>query len=118
MLDQEITFYWNAVLSLLTHDSVILSPIVTTRVKLVFRIPPAPSSGPVNIDFRTTTAVTHDVWALSGDGHHELSTFTPSAAESREYEQAVFGRGFDNGLVTIVRRLMATELLAVNDPGA
>ncbi|WP_415380422.1 TrmB family transcriptional regulator [Halosimplex sp. TS25] len=32
-------------------------------------------------------------------------------------EQAVFGRGFDNGLVTIVRRLMATGLLPVEDPG-
>ncbi|WP_436908943.1 TrmB family transcriptional regulator [Halosimplex marinum] len=32
-------------------------------------------------------------------------------------EQAVFGRGFDNGLVTIVRRLMATGLLPVDDPG-
>ncbi|MBV0903542.1 TrmB family transcriptional regulator [Haloarcula salina] len=29
----------------------------------------------------------------------------------RTHEQAVFGRGFDNGLVTIVRRLMATGLL-------
>jgi sugar-specific transcriptional regulator TrmB len=30
-------------------------------------------------------------------------------------EQAVFGRGFDNGLVTIVRRLMATGLFPVDD---
>jgi sugar-specific transcriptional regulator TrmB len=33
-------------------------------------------------------------------------------------ERAVFGRGFDNGLVAIVRRLMATGLLADHDPGA
>lgn len=32
-------------------------------------------------------------------------------------ERAVFGRGFDNGLVTIVRRLMATGLLPREDPG-
>ncbi|RBI63646.1 TrmB family transcriptional regulator [halophilic archaeon] len=32
-------------------------------------------------------------------------------------EQAVFGRGFSNGLVVIVRRLMATGLLASEDPG-
>ncbi|MFC7139747.1 TrmB family transcriptional regulator [Halosimplex aquaticum] len=32
-------------------------------------------------------------------------------------EQAVFGRGFDNGFVTIARRLMATGLLPVEDPG-
>ncbi|MXR53010.1 TrmB family transcriptional regulator [Halovenus sp. WSH3] len=31
-------------------------------------------------------------------------------------EQAVFGRGFDNGLVAIVRRLMATGLLPEDDP--
>jgi len=33
-------------------------------------------------------------------------------------EHAVFGRGFDNGLVTIVRRLMATGLLPIDDPGS
>lgn len=32
-------------------------------------------------------------------------------------EQAIFGRGFDNGLVAIARRLMATGLLAIDDPG-
>lgn len=31
-------------------------------------------------------------------------------------EQAVFGRGFDNGFVAIVRRLMATGLLPEDDP--
>jgi hypothetical protein len=31
-------------------------------------------------------------------------------------ERAVFGRGFDNGLVAIARRLMATGLLPVDDP--
>jgi len=34
------------------------------------------------------------------------------------HEQAVFGRGFDNGLVAIVRRLMATGMLPVDDPKA
>lgn len=33
-------------------------------------------------------------------------------------EQAVFGRGFDNGLVAIVRRLMATGLLPEDDPAS
>ena len=32
-------------------------------------------------------------------------------------EQAVFGRGFENGVVAIVRRLMATGLLPRDDPG-
>jgi sugar-specific transcriptional regulator TrmB len=36
--------------------------------------------------------------------------------EGREQEQAVFGEGFNNGLVTIVRRLMATGLLPTDDP--
>ncbi|WP_199725520.1 hypothetical protein [Haloarcula sp. Atlit-7R] len=34
------------------------------------------------------------------------------------HEQGVFGRAFDNGLVAITRRLMATGLLSVNDPEA
>lgn len=36
---------------------------------------------------------------------------------TNEREQAVFGRGFDNGIVTITRRLMATGLLPIDDPG-
>ncbi|EMA24867.1 TrmB family transcriptional regulator [Haloarcula marismortui] len=46
-----------------------------------------------------------------------LSSFTETRADGREHEQGVFGRGFDNGLVAITRRLMATGLLSVNDPG-
>ncbi|MDS0296138.1 TrmB family transcriptional regulator [Halogeometricum luteum] len=38
----------------------------------------------------------------------------PDGTESAP-EQAVFGRGFDNGLVTIVRRLMATGLFPLGD---
>ncbi|RLM53782.1 TrmB family transcriptional regulator, partial [Halorubrum sp. Atlit-26R] len=45
-----------------------------------------------------------------------LSSFTETRADGREHEQGVFGRGFDNGLVAITRRLMATGLLSVNDP--
>ncbi len=37
--------------------------------------------------------------------------------EGMETEKAVFGRGFDNGIVVIARRLMATGLLPVDDPG-
>jgi sugar-specific transcriptional regulator TrmB len=33
-------------------------------------------------------------------------------------ERAVFGRGFGNGLVVVFRRLLATGLLPVDDPGA
>jgi len=39
-----------------------------------------------------------------------VSSFTHAAGGEREHEQGVFGRGFDNGLVAIVRRLMATGL--------
>ncbi|MDQ2054068.1 helix-turn-helix domain-containing protein [Halobellus sp. H-GB7] len=45
-----------------------------------------------------------------------VSSFTETRADGREHEQGVFGRGFDNGLVAITRRLMATGLLSVNDP--
>jgi sugar-specific transcriptional regulator TrmB len=34
-----------------------------------------------------------------------------------ETEQAVFGKGFENGLVVILRRLMATGLTSQDDPG-
>jgi len=43
-----------------------------------------------------------------------VSSFTETQAERREHEQGVFGTGFNNGLVTIVRRLMATGLLFEN----
>ena len=46
-----------------------------------------------------------------------VSSFTETSEDGREHEQGVFGRGFDNGLVTIVRRLMATGLLSADDPG-
>lgn len=41
-----------------------------------------------------------------------VSSFTRGGGGDRSHEQAVFGRGFDNGLVAIVRRLMATGLVA------
>ena len=47
-----------------------------------------------------------------------VSTLHETADGTQVNEQAVFGRGFDNGLVAIVRRLMATGLLDVDDPGA
>jgi len=47
-----------------------------------------------------------------------VGSFTASAGDGRSKEQAVFGSGFDNGLVAIVRRLMATGLLTTDDPGA
>jgi sugar-specific transcriptional regulator TrmB len=40
-----------------------------------------------------------------------------SLDERKGTERAVFGRGFENGLVVIVRRLMATGLLPVHGPG-
>ncbi|MFC6613657.1 TrmB family transcriptional regulator [Halopenitus salinus] len=45
-----------------------------------------------------------------------VSSFTETGGDGREHEQGVFGRGFNNGLVAIVRRLMATGLLSGNDP--
>ena len=45
-----------------------------------------------------------------------VSSFTRSRNSGHAHEQAVFGRGFDNGLVAIVRRLMATGLLSEDDP--
>jgi len=45
-----------------------------------------------------------------------ISSFTRKRADGREYERDVFSRGFDNGLVAITRRLMATGLLSVNAP--
>ncbi|OTF01987.1 transcriptional regulator [Halorubrum sp. SD683] len=45
-----------------------------------------------------------------------VSSFTRNGESGHEQEQAVFGRGFDNGLVAIVRRLMATGLLSEDDP--
>jgi sugar-specific transcriptional regulator TrmB len=46
-----------------------------------------------------------------------VSTYNDTATGGFS-EKAVFGRGFDNGLVAIVRRLMATGLLPVDDPRA
>lgn len=46
-----------------------------------------------------------------------VSTVREVTAGGHAEEQAVFGRGFENGLVTIVRRLMATGLLSEDDPG-
>jgi sugar-specific transcriptional regulator TrmB len=45
-----------------------------------------------------------------------VSSFTETSNEGREHEQGVFGRGFDNGLVAIARRLMATGLMSGDDP--
>lgn len=44
-----------------------------------------------------------------------VSSFTRGGDDERSNEQAVFGRGFDNGLVAIVRRLIATGLLTEVD---
>lgn len=46
---------------------------------------------------------------LVGTAHHD-------SADGQRDERAVFGRGFDNGLVAITRRLMATGLLPTRDP--
>ena len=44
-----------------------------------------------------------------------VSSFTEAGDSSREHEKGVFGRGFNNGLVAISRRLMATGLPSVGD---
>lgn len=46
-----------------------------------------------------------------------VSTFHGSGDTPRD-EQAIYGEGFDNGLVTIARRLMATGLPQTDDPAA
>lgn len=46
-----------------------------------------------------------------------VSSYHEAESGDLTHEQAIFGRGFENGLVTIVRRLMATGLLAETDPG-
>lgn len=46
-----------------------------------------------------------------------ISTYGSREVSGERPEQAVFGRGFDNGLVVILRRLMATGLLPIDDPG-
>ena len=45
-----------------------------------------------------------------------VSTYQESSEGSQSHEQAVIGRGFDNGLVAIVRRILATGLLTKDDP--
>jgi sugar-specific transcriptional regulator TrmB len=47
-----------------------------------------------------------------------VSTYHETPAGGHEHEQAVFGRGFDNGLVTIARRLMATGLPLIGSSGS
>ncbi|USZ68385.1 TrmB family transcriptional regulator [Halorussus salilacus] len=47
----------------------------------------------------------------------ESTILLSSLDESKGTEKAIFGRGFQNGLVVITRRLMATGLLPTRDPG-
>jgi sugar-specific transcriptional regulator TrmB len=47
-----------------------------------------------------------------------VSTFHEITDDGQEDAQAVFGHGFDNGLVAIVRRILATGMLSKTDPGA
>jgi len=73
------------------------------------------------LDWLTGTAITGDDTEISrlllADRSAILvSTFHDTADGTQVNEQAVFGEGFDNGLVAIVRRLMATGLLAADDP--
>ena len=44
-----------------------------------------------------------------------VSSFTHGAGDGQQHEQAIFGRGFDNGVVTVARRLMVTGLLSTAD---
>lgn len=47
-----------------------------------------------------------------------VSSLGDHAGEDGVEQRAVFGRGFENGLVTIARRLMATGLLPRQDPAS
>ncbi len=44
-----------------------------------------------------------------------VSTIHETGSDGNDQERAVFGRGFDNGLVTIARRLMSTGLFTQGD---
>ncbi|MBV0923958.1 TrmB family transcriptional regulator [Halomicroarcula limicola] len=46
-----------------------------------------------------------------------VSSFYQTDSGERTQEKAVFGQGFDNGLVTIVRRILATGLLSSAEAG-
>lgn len=46
-----------------------------------------------------------------------VSTYREPRTGEHDHEQAVFGRGFDNGIVTITRRLMKTGLGNGESPG-
>ncbi|GAB3037451.1 TrmB family transcriptional regulator [Natronobiforma cellulositropha] len=46
-----------------------------------------------------------------------VSSVHANQPEREAHEKAVFGRGFDNGIVVIARRLMATGLQPTDDPG-
>lgn len=46
-----------------------------------------------------------------------VGTAQRRAGNDEEREQAVFGRGFDNGLVAVARRLLATGTPVTGDPG-
>ena len=46
-----------------------------------------------------------------------VSSFTSAPGNGRQDELAVFGSGFNNGLVTIARRLMVTGALPSADQG-
>ena len=45
-----------------------------------------------------------------------VSSFTETGSGERKHEQGVSGHGFDNGLVAIVRRIMATGTLLGDIP--
>ncbi|WP_435099600.1 TrmB family transcriptional regulator [Halorubrum sp. N11] len=47
-----------------------------------------------------------------------VSSFHEGSGDGQDHEQAVFGRGFDNGVVAITRRLMSTGLLSTPDADA
>ncbi len=46
-----------------------------------------------------------------------VSSFNSTPPMDHQQEQAIFGEGFENGLVTVGRRLMATGLASGADPG-
>jgi len=64
------------------------------------------------IDASTTDEVAIGQVLLGDNSTILVSSIEPKTSE----ERAVYGRGFSNGLVVIVRRLMATGLLQSNDP--
>ena len=73
------------------------------------------------LDWLAESDATDDTTEISRlllvDRNTILVSTSSSSGDERTDEKAVFGRGFDNGFVTLVRRLLAIGLIPESDPG-